>query len=208
MDIDHYTTQRDPAPALRYTVSAPTTPSRSSAGKIRIPPPNFSTLKYPTPLHREIFGSSDDEYEDPNDPEAQRFLDSLELDPHSMSIPIPQPRKLAGTRRVVSAQTAQRLKNQAGWKAGGNPLPQPLVFQSITATPQLGGASFEELRADCYAQSFIATGARPPPSILAHVNAFGAYQQAQCIPPTFQSRIVENQDDSIAYPTDVEMADA
>lgn len=210
IEIDHYYTQRD-----QQTVSAPDTPARSS-GKTHIL--SLRTLgKKSSPLHREIFGS-DDECESPPDNQAQQFLDSLDLDENSLSIPFPRPRKIAGTRRAVSAQTNQRLKDQSGWKVGAlaNPacadspslppipaLPVPQVFQSITAMPHLGGRSFEELRAECYAQSYIATGAPPPPS-----TPLGIFQSEQCIPPTFRSSVVVDPPlDSTLHPMDVEMVD-
>ncbi|KAF5369621.1 hypothetical protein D9757_010475, partial [Collybiopsis confluens] len=192
MEIDYYYTQRDPISTPRHVVSAPSTPSRTPGlGRIRIPA--HKPARNNPELHREIFGS-DDEYEDGQLPDnSQRFLDSLDLNTHSMSITIPEPRKFAGTKRVVSVQTAKRMKEQAGWKIGaeamksngdhhGNPVnpPSPLVFQSISATSHLNQASFEESRVECYGQAYIATGARPPPSIPPSVDRFGAFQQARC----------------------------
>ncbi|KAE9407214.1 hypothetical protein BT96DRAFT_1014315 [Gymnopus androsaceus JB14] len=120
----------------------------------------------------------------------------------------PKPRKIAGTRRVVSAQTAQRMKEQAVWKVGGlayPDLPAPQVFQSITALPNMSGGSFEELRVECYAQSYIATGA-PPPSL--SVDAFGGFQREQHFPPTFQPYIVANPALHSDSTQDVPMMDA
>ncbi|KAJ3885817.1 hypothetical protein GG344DRAFT_82307 [Lentinula edodes] len=212
--MDQYV-PRDFISAPAHTDSAPSTPGRS-AGKIRIPP--LGVIRKPnTSAHREIFGT-DDEYEDgrhqDNDP--QRFLDSLDFDPHNMTIPFPSPRKIAGSKRVVSAQNSQRLREQAGWKVGelsrasaiSPVLPTQEVFQSITATPNLSGGSFEEFRAECYAQSYIATGGPPLPSIPLSVNAFGVYQPAQSIPPTFQPCLVVNQPQETWNTTDVEMSDA
>ncbi|KAF8827267.1 uncharacterized protein C8R40DRAFT_1100455 [Lentinula edodes] len=207
--MDQYV-PRDFVSAPAHTDSAPSTPDRS-AGKIRIPP--LSVIRKPnTYTHREIFGT-DDEYEDDRhqDNDPQRFLDSLDFDPHNMTIPFPSPRKIAGSKRVVSAQNAQRLREQAGWKAGElsrASAPTQEVFQSITATPNLSGGSFEEFRAECYAQSYIATGGPPPPSIPLSVNAFGVYQPAQSIPPTFQPCLFVNQPQETWNTSDVEMSDA
>ncbi|KIK64694.1 hypothetical protein GYMLUDRAFT_39675 [Collybiopsis luxurians FD-317 M1] len=212
MELDHYYTQRDPISNPGQVFSAPSTPSRAPGlGRIRIP-----ARRNNPELHREIFGS-DDEYEDGQiDDKTQRFLDSLDLSHHSMTIPIPGPRKIAGTKRVVSAQTAKRMREQAGWKVGAealnatsfyvNPVPpsSPLVFQSITATPHLSERSFEELRAECYGQSYIATGAPPPPSVPPSVDMSGIWQQAHCIPPTFQPSVVP---DPLGQMTDAEMFD-
>ncbi|KAE9407213.1 hypothetical protein BT96DRAFT_914807 [Gymnopus androsaceus JB14] len=210
MEIDHYYTQRDSFSTPQHIGSAPNTPARG-AGKIRIP--SLTVRKKSTPLHREIFGS-DDEYEvDAQQDDAQRFLDSLALDAHSMN---PRPRRIAGTRRVVSAQTAQRMKEQAGWKVGGltypdcgyPALPAPQVFQSITALPNMSGGSFEELRVECYAQSYIATGAPPPPSTPLSVDAFGGFQREQHFPPTFRPYIVANPALHLDSTQDVQMMDA
>ncbi|GAW02020.1 hypothetical protein LENED_003647 [Lentinula edodes] len=209
--MDQYV-PRDFVSAPAHTDSAPSTPG---AGKIRIPP--LSVIRKPNSAHREIFGT-DDEYEDARhkDDDSQRFMDSLNFDPHNMNIPFPSPRKIAGSKRVVSAQESQRLREQAGWKAGelgrasaiSPVLPTQEVFQSITATPNLSGGSFEEIRAECYAQSYIATGGPPPPSIPLSVNAFGVYQPAQSIPPTFQPCLVVNEPQETWYTSDVEMSDA
>ncbi|KAJ3854599.1 hypothetical protein EV368DRAFT_63151 [Lentinula lateritia] len=204
---------RDFVPAPAHPDSAPSTPSRS-AGKIRIPP--LGVIRKPnSSAHREIFGT-DDEYEDGRRQDNDPLINSSDFDPHDMTIPFPSPRKIAGSKRVVSAQNAQRLREQAGWKAGESSrasaispgLPTPEVFQSITATPNLSGGSFEEIRAECYAQSYIATGGPPPPSILLSVNAFGVYQPARSIPPTFQPCVVFDQPQETWYTSDVEMSDA
>ncbi|KAJ4479059.1 hypothetical protein J3R30DRAFT_3473820 [Lentinula aciculospora] len=221
MEFDHYYTQRDfisESPS-QHVVSDPST--SGGAGKIRIP--LFSALHKPVSLHHDIVGSDDwDESQDSHghkeDDHAQQLLDSLDFNlhgPHNMTVPFPSPRKIAGTRRVISAHTAQTTREQAGRKAGGslNPLcdisslPAPEVFQSITATPNLQGGSFEELRAECYAQSYIATGAPPPPSIPISINALGEFQPARSIPPTFHPHLIASEPHAVPYPRDVEMSD-
>ncbi|KAJ3777363.1 hypothetical protein FB446DRAFT_769143 [Lentinula raphanica] len=210
MEIDHYYTQRD---ILSTPPRASSTPVRN-AGKIRIPPLDF--IRQPGSIFCDLPGS-DDEPEGHGEDDAQQFLDSLEFDPHDMMIPIPKPRKIAGTRRVVSAQNARMTVGKSvGLTAGKQdstgsaaPLPTPESFQSITATRNLTGTSFEELRAECYAQSRIATGAPPAPSTPISIDAYGMFQPARSIPPQFQPSVIEHKSHAYAttYPDDVEMSD-
>ncbi|KAJ3788895.1 hypothetical protein GGU10DRAFT_344908 [Lentinula aff. detonsa] len=212
MEIDHYYTQRDIISSPQHTVSAPPTRARGS-----VTAPDATSMRKPSIIYCELLGS-DDEAEEGNgeDDHAQRF-DSLDLSPHNMTIPIPKLRKIVGTRRVVSAQNAKMMRGQvlAMWKAGGldpachaDTSSPTSVFQSITAAPSLTGTSFEELRAECYAQSKIATGGPPPPAIPISVNALGTCQPARSIPPTFQPRLVPDKTHAATYPNDVEMSNA
>ncbi|KAJ3998323.1 hypothetical protein F5050DRAFT_1745383 [Lentinula boryana] len=209
MEIDHYYTQRDIISSPQHTVSAPSTRARRS---VTAP----DAMRKPRIIYCELLGSDDEAEEGDGEDDHPQRSDSLDLDPHDMTIPIPKPRKIAGTRRVVSAQNAKMGRGQVlMWKAGGldpachadtsSPIP---VFQSITAAPSLTGTSFEELRAECYAQSKIATGGPPPPAIPISINALGTCQPARSIPPTFQPRLVPDKTHAATYPNDVEMSNA
>ncbi|PPQ92419.1 hypothetical protein CVT25_008640 [Psilocybe cyanescens] len=100
-------------------------------------------------------------------------------------------RMIAGNKRVAKYRTIQ------GYKAGGGQ-----VLQSITATPALKQSSFEELRVECYLQSFIAKGCSPSP-----VDPIKTPWNV--IPPMYNAFVdtIEDEDDADLFLSDVIMKD-
>jgi len=101
-----------------------------------------------------------------------------------------------GQRRIAGSKRVERYKREHGQSAGNCSGQGPLL-QSITAHPALSTRSFEELRVECYAQTFITQG-KPPPPVDAVVTP-GAV-----IPPLFN--VYSDETDDIS-PNEITMAD-